>query len=70
MDTKAKRELASAIVAANAWAMRSGKETSPGHAAKEALDATYKGDKDLRRLLELVMWWPADAEEWAQQMLR
>ena len=69
MQQQCKIELAQAIIAANEWSMQHGTAETPGKAAVEALDATFKGDEDLRRLLELILWWPDDANVWANGIL-
>jgi hypothetical protein len=69
MASQATIEIAKAVIAANEWASRSGTQTNPGLAAREALDATYRGDRDLRRFIELAMYWPYDCQQWAERIL-
>ena len=69
MASQATIEIAKAVIAANEWYSHNGTQTSPGRAAKEALDATYRGDRDLRRFIELAMYWPDDCQQWAEGIL-
>ena len=69
MASKAAIEIAKAVIAANEWYSLNGTQTNPELSAKEALDATYRGDRDLRRFIELAMYRPDDCQQWAERIL-
>ena len=65
MDSKAKAEIAKAILAANARLDKTYDPDKPRASVREAVLATCQ-DKELARLLVLAMEWPADCQTWAE----